>query len=278
MGVSPRIYLPHPFCAASHRRKKTWQGFSMSPVLASNRKDPGHGSVTGSFNSFWDGFCRFTVKARFWRMVTKRKSDLDLIQDFRDGNQCSFEELLTRYSSKVLSLASRLTRNPEDAEEVLQDVFVTVHRKIAGFEGKSSFSSWLYRVTVNAAFMKLRKRRQDQSLSLEDIVQQPHAIPALKSPENTYVDAQSIRNEMLEALETAIRRLPDDYRPVFILRDVDGLTSREVGKILDLTVPAVKSRLHRSRLMLRRRLNRFFDEQRAQNNNDDLDLALTSGE
>jgi RNA polymerase sigma-70 factor (ECF subfamily) len=83
---------------------------------------------------------------------------------------------------------------------------------------------------------------------------------------------------MLEALETAIKRLPDDYRPVFILRDVDGLTSREVGKILDLTVPAVKSRLHRSRLMLRRRLNRFFDEQRSQNVVDDVDLALTSGE
>jgi RNA polymerase sigma-70 factor (ECF subfamily) len=211
-------------------------------------------------------------------MVTRKKSDLELIQEFRLGDQSSFEELLSRYSNKVFSLASRLTRNPEDAEEVLQDVFVTVHRKIASFEGKSSFSSWLYRVTVNAAFMKLRKRRQDQSISLEDLVQQPHAAAVLKSHESTYVDAQSIRNQMLEALENAIRKLPDDYRPVFILRDVDGLTSREVGRILDLTVPAVKSRLHRSRLMLRRRLNRFFDEQKIQNNLDELDLALTSGE
>jgi RNA polymerase sigma-70 factor (ECF subfamily) len=211
-------------------------------------------------------------------MVTKRKSDLDLIQEFRAGDQGSFEELLSRYSNKVFSLASRLTRNAEDAEEVLQDVFVTVHRKIAGFEGKSSFSSWLYRVTVNAAFMKLRKRRQDQSVALEDLVQQQHSPAALQSPESTYVDAQSIRNQMLEALESAIRKLPDDYRPVFILRDVDGLTSREVGRILDLTVPAVKSRLHRSRLMLRRRLTRFFDEQKIHNNLDDLDLALTSGD
>jgi RNA polymerase sigma-70 factor (ECF subfamily) len=83
---------------------------------------------------------------------------------------------------------------------------------------------------------------------------------------------------MLEALESAIRKLPDDYRPVFILRDVDGLTSREVSKILDLTVPAVKSRLHRSRLMLRRRLTRFFDDQKVHNQVDDLDLALNSGE
>jgi RNA polymerase sigma-70 factor (ECF subfamily) len=211
-------------------------------------------------------------------MVTKRKSDLELIEEFRKGDQSSFEELLSRYSNKVFSLASRLTRNTEDAEEVLQDVFVTVHRKIASFEGKSSFSSWLYRVTVNAAFMKLRKRRQDLSVPLEDIIQQPHSVAALKSPETAFVDAQSIRNQMLEALEIAIRKLPDDYRPVFILRDVDGLTSREVSKILDLTVPAVKSRLHRSRLMLRRRLTRFIDEQRVQNQPDDLDLALTSGE
>lgn len=211
-------------------------------------------------------------------MVTKRKSDLELIEEFRAGEQTSFEELLSRYSNKVFSLASRLTRNAEDAEEVLQDVFVTVHRKIASFEGKSSFSSWLYRVTVNAAFMKLRKRRQDLSVPLEDVVQQSYSVAALKSPESAFVDAQSIRNQMLEALESAIRKLPDDYRPVFILRDVDGLTSREVSKILDLTVPAVKSRLHRSRLMLRRKLTRFFDEQKVVNQADDLDLALTSGE
>ena len=208
-------------------------------------------------------------------MQVKKRSDLDLIQDFRKGDQLAFEELLSRYSSKVFSLASRLTRNNEDAEEVLQDVFVTVHRKIAGFEGKSSFSSWLYRVTVNAAFMKLRKRRQDPAVPLEDIVQQSYPVAALKSPESTYVDSQTIRNEMLEALEVAIRKLPDDYRPVFVLRDVDGLTSREVGRILNLTVPAVKSRLHRSRLMLRRRLSRFFEEPRVRR--DSLDFVSNSG-
>jgi len=211
-------------------------------------------------------------------MIANRKSDRELIQEFRKGDQDSFEELVSRYSNKVFSLATRLTRNNEDAEEVLQDVFTTVHRKIASFEGKSSFSSWLYRVTVNAAFMKLRKRRQDQSVSLEDIVQQSQTVSALRSPESAFVDSQSIRNEMLEALEQAIRKLPDDYRPVFILRVVDGLTSREVSRILDLSVPAVKSRLHRSRLMLRRRLNRFIDEQRAHNQNDDLDIAVSSGD
>jgi RNA polymerase sigma-70 factor (ECF subfamily) len=203
-------------------------------------------------------------------MIAKRKSDLELVKEFRLGKVGSFEELLSRYSSKVFSLASRLTRNQEDAEEVLQDVFVTVHRKIAGFEGKSSFSSWLYRVTVNAAFMKLRKRRQDQTVALEDLVLQSGSLAILRSPENTHIDEQSMRNQLLEALEVAIRKLPDDYRPVFILRDVDGLTSREVGRILDLTVPAVKSRLHRSRMMLRRRLSKFFTDQRVSNSADDV--------
>lgn len=211
-------------------------------------------------------------------MSVGKRSDQELIAEFQKGDQRSFEELLARYSNKVFSLASRLTRNSEDAEEVLQDVFVTVHRKIKGFEGKSSFSSWLYRVTVNAAFMKLRKRKQDQTVPLEDIVKQSHVVSALKSPEHAFVDSQTIRNEMLEALESAIRKLPDDYRPVFILRDVDGLTSREVSRILDLTIPAVKSRLHRSRLMLRRRLGRFFGDQRPVNQPDDLDIAAASGE
>lgn len=195
-------------------------------------------------------------------MSMKRKTDLDLIQEFVAGSHESFEELIQRYSTKVHSLASRLTRNSEDAEEVLQDVFVTVFRKIRNFEGKSSFSSWLYRVTVNAAFMKLRKRRQDQSVALEDILAQKQPIASLNSPEHANVDNITIQHEMLEALEEAIQRLPDEYRPVFILRDVDGLTSREVGKILDLTVPAVKSRLHRSRMMLKKRLERLLAEKR----------------
>ena len=212
-------------------------------------------------------------------VAVKKKTDLDLIEEFRTGREESFEELLSRYSTKVHSLASRLTRNAEDAEEVLQDVFVTVYRKIAGFEGKSSFSSWLYRVTVNAAFMKLRKRRQDPAIPLEELMKQSQSVSALNSPEHAYVDAQSIRHQMLEALEVAIKRLPDDYRPVFILRDVDGLTSREVGRILDLSVPAVKSRLHRSRLMLRRRLQRFMGEAKSANTPEyDDDLMTQLGE
>ena len=192
--------------------------------------------------------------------MTRKKSDNQLIEEFKRGNQQSFEELISRYAGKAFCLALRLTRNQEDAEEVLQDVFTTVARKIENFEGKSSFSSWLYRVTVNAALMKLRKRKQDQSVLIEDVQPQVQEAVIAKSVEKSVAEHEASRLEVAQALEDAIRRLPDEYRPVFVLRDVDGLTSGEVSKILNLTIPAVKSRLHRSRMMLRRKLARFHAE------------------
>lgn len=192
---------------------------------------------------------------------TSQISDEVLIERFTKGCSLSFETLLKRYETKVYNLAMRLTRSAEDAEEVLQDVFVTVHRKIAGFEGKAKFSSWLYRITVNAAFMKLRKRRQDHSISLDDLA--PQVQNKALSQQFTYdarCDARAVSNELREALETAITRLPDEYRAVFILRDIDGLSNKEVGDIMDISTPAVKSRLHRSRLMLRRKLKKFYED------------------
>ena len=192
--------------------------------------------------------------------MVENKSDVELVRLMRGGRQDAFQEMIDRYSGKVFSLASRLTRNPQDAEEVLQDVFVTVHRKIRGFEGKSSFSSWLYRVTVNAALMKLRKNRQEQSLSVEDVLPQFQNSLLLTSNPRNEGEYAALRAQLVAALESAIRRLPPDYRGVFVLRDIDGLTSREVSKIMDLSIPAVKSRLHRSRLILRRRLLPLYRE------------------
>ena len=190
--------------------------------------------------------------------------DLELIAQFRGGCTQSFEQIVSRYETKVHNLAMRLTRNAEDAEEVLQDVFVTVYRKIDGFEGKAKFSSWLYRITVNAAFMKLRKRKQDQSISLDDML--PHLQDRSISQKNAYgarSDSLALNNEIRDALEQAISKLPGDYRAVFVLRDIDGLSNKEVGEILGLSIPAVKSRLHRSRLMLRKRLRRFYEDYRS---------------
>ena len=187
--------------------------------------------------------------------------DSVLVEKVRAGCDISFEEIIRRYETKVHNLAFRLTRNAQDAEEVLQDVFVTVYRKLDGFEGKAKFSSWLYRITVNASFMKLRKRKQDKSVSLTEM------LPQLQNKEITQQvaygarsDSRAVNGEMRQVLENAISRLPEDYRAVFVLRDVDGLSNKEVSKMLQLSIPAVKSRLHRSRIMLRKRLNRFYQD------------------
>lgn len=191
----------------------------------------------------------------------KRISDMQLIKAFTNGSLDAFEELLQRYQVKAFNLSMRFVKNQEDAEEVLQDVFTTLYKKLEGFEGKSAFSSWLYRIVVNASFMKLRKRRQTPSVSLEDMTPQAQQITMEKEdllPERT--DATIHSREIRESMQQAVQRLPEEYRSVFVLRDIDGLSNQEVGEILNLTVPAVKSRLHRSRLMLRKRLVRFYEE------------------
>lgn len=196
--------------------------------------------------------------------MTCEQTDLELVEEFKNGDQAAFETLTARYGERVFNLAMRLTKNTQDAEEVWQDVFVTVFRKVEGFEGRSTFSSWLYRITVNAAFMVLRKRKQDRNISIEDVLPQIRNTVLLKGADNHTGEKLTSRKELLQALEDAISKLPDDYRPVFILRDVDGLTSREVGKILNISIPAVKSRLHRSRMMLRKRLASVYQDYRSE--------------
>lgn len=192
-------------------------------------------------------------------MKQKKLSDPALVEQIRAGSSEAFEELVSRYESKVYNLAMRFCRNQEDAEEVLQDVFSTIYTKLDGFRGQSQFSSWMYRIIVNAAFMKLRKRKQQHTISLEDLA--PQVRQSCLEQENPILhrsDNITINNELRQVLDNAIGRLPAQYRAVFILRDVDGLSNHEVSEILNLSIPAVKSRLHRSRLMLRRRLQRYY--------------------
>jgi RNA polymerase sigma-70 factor (ECF subfamily) len=192
--------------------------------------------------------------------MKKEASDLELVGLLKKGSKAAFEELLTRYSEKVGNLSLRITRSHEDAEEIVQDVFVTVYLKIKNFEGKSAFSSWLYRITVNTAFMKLRKRKKHTAFSIDDLAYQEQVSQSEMRSETSDVDFISSRHEMKGRLEEAIERLPEDYRAIFILRDIDGLSNQEVGEILSISVPAVKSRLHRSRLMLRKRLEKYYQD------------------
>lgn len=191
--------------------------------------------------------------------MVQTKSDENLIEAFRAGDKDAFVELISRYTEKAHHLCLRIARNAEDAEEILQDVFVTVYRKIDKFEGKSAFSSWLYRITVNTAFMKLRKRKQTAAVSLEDLTPAANEAWAADSRSDTSdVNYLCSRHELRAELEEAIQKLPEEYRTIFLLRDVDGLSNQEVSEMLSISIPAVKSRLHRSRLMLRKRLAKFY--------------------
>jgi RNA polymerase sigma-70 factor (ECF subfamily) len=192
----------------------------------------------------------------------KQKSEDELLIELvNKGDSDAFETLIKKYEVKVFHLAMRFTRNEEDAEEVLQDVFTTLHRKLKLFEGKSAFSSWLYRIVVNAAFMKLRKRRQKPTLHLEDLAPLTRQ-QVMESEFQSYdhVDQYAQDNEIRDILESVIEKLPDQYRAVFILRDVNGYSNQEASEILELSIPAIKSRLHRSRLMLRKKLYRYYEE------------------
>lgn len=192
--------------------------------------------------------------------MTTRKTDAELVKGVIQREESCFEELLERYGSKVLNLAMRITRNQEDAEEILQDVFITVFTKIGSFEHKAQFSSWLYRVTMNSSFMKIRARNRRRTVSMEDVEPNIRQNWVGNRTELFDIDSMSSRHELREAIQKAVELLPEDYRAIFVLRDIDGLSNEAVSQVLQLSVPAVKSRLHRSRLLMREQLKSHYAE------------------
>jgi RNA polymerase sigma-70 factor (ECF subfamily) len=139
-------------------------------------------------------------------------------------------------------------------------VCTTVFTKISSFEGKSQFSSWLYRVATNSSFMKIRSRKRRRTVSIEDIEPGGQQNWGSNRAELTDIDTMSTRHELREAIERAVDELPREYKAIFVLRDIDGLSNQSVSEVLELSVPAVKSRLHRSRLLMREKLQPHYDE------------------
>ena len=189
--------------------------------------------------------------------------DAPLIERIIAGDQAAFTELVRRYEGKVYQLALRLTGNQMDANDVIQEVFLSVYQKLHTFRGQAAFSSWLYRITANASFAKLNQRKRAAAVSIDDV------MPAVEgqSPGGTFSewsqkpDTILFNQEARAALEKAINDLPEEFRTVVILRDVENQSNQEVAEILNLSVAAVKSRLHRARLALRRTLGEYLDRQ-----------------
>jgi RNA polymerase sigma-70 factor (ECF subfamily) len=180
--------------------------------------------------------------------------DSQLVKRAKKGDGDAFGELVIRYQNKIYRLARRMTETDEDAEDVLQEAFVKAYRSLKGFKERSKFSTWLYRITVNLALMKLRKRKLD-SVSLDEPV--PTGDGAVQRDiEDDSPDPleQLISTESTEILDRAIAELPPHYRAVFVLRHVEGLSTKETANVLGKTVPGVKSLLHRTRVELRAKL------------------------
>ena len=196
------------------------------------------------------------------------KSDEELVNLYtNDGEESAFDEIVSRYSDRIYGFAFRITRNTSDAEEVFQEVFLTLTKKLDTFRGESKFSSWLYRVTVNASYMYLRSQKKHESnISLENYV--PYDDKGtlmdriMDKDWSSRPDIVIYGKEALKIIDESINELPESYRTVFHLRDIDGLSNEEVADILEITVPAVKSRLHRARLFLRDKLSDYFHEWR----------------
>jgi len=184
--------------------------------------------------------------------------DRDLVEGLRLHEATAAERLVATYGDRAYRLARGITGNAEDAEEVVQDVFWTVVRKIDTFRGESAFGSWLYRIVANAAYQKVRGRQSRRAeVSLDDVLplfdeRGQHVAPM--ADWSSRVDDHAVQIDLRMALTSAIDKLPADYRTAVLLRDVEGLSHLQIAEVLSLSVPTVKSRVHRARLFLRKEL------------------------
>jgi RNA polymerase sigma-70 factor (ECF subfamily) len=185
--------------------------------------------------------------------------DFDLVQASRNGDVAAFEELVKRYDRTLLRIAHSVTHNREDSQDAVQETFLKAYQHLGDFRGDSKFSTWLIRITVNQSLMKLRKQRRIKEESLnEDFGTDEDVLPRevidwAPNPEQLYRTS-----ELRQILIKTIDELPPSLRVVFVLQDLEGLSTDQTAEALNLSQSAVKSRLWRARLQLRERLNKYF--------------------
>jgi RNA polymerase sigma-70 factor (ECF subfamily) len=186
-------------------------------------------------------------------------SDEDLIARLQAGDQTAYSELVEEHANKIYRLALRMVGNEADAEDVLQETFLSAFKSIDQFEARSSLSTWLYRIASNAALMKLRRKEPEQ-ISVDEPLENEEGDMMPRQffdfcclPEDTL-----LKDEARVIMQKAVDNLPTALRSVFILRELEGLSTEEAAAALDLSISAVKSRLMRARLKLREDLSHYF--------------------
>jgi RNA polymerase sigma-70 factor, ECF subfamily len=190
--------------------------------------------------------------------VPRVDADAELVEALRREEPDAADRLVERYGDRVYRLAMRITGLNEDAEEAAQDALWTAARKIQMFKGESAFGSWIYRITANAAYQKLRTRRQKSAeIAMDDVLPSLDGDGRHFEPMDDWsnrVDEQALQGELRRVLQEAIDGLPADYRTALVLHDVEGLSNPDIAEALNISLPAVKSRVHRSRLFVRKQL------------------------
>lgn len=190
--------------------------------------------------------------------------EMALVRAAKAGDIGAFEQLVKRYDRNVFRIANHITQNREDAEDVVQDAFLKAYENLKNFQEQSKFYTWLVRIAVNEALMRLRRRRPERMVSLdEDVKTEEDSMPREVADWSPNPEQQYSQAELKDILGKTINGLPPSFRTVFVLRDVEGLSTEETAEALNLSIPAVKSRLLRARLQLRERLNKYFKRRKS---------------
>ena len=205
----------------------------------------------------------FSRKTRTRRAPQAAHDEGELVERLKDRDPEALEVVMRKYHGRLFAVANRICNNPADGEEIVQDVFVTALAKIDRFEGRSTLATWLYRITVNTALMKLRNQRlvNKNSVPMDDAYAAfaereggPIFGGNVRPPDETYMS-----RELCEKIRQTVEGLPVVYKEVFLLRSIQGLSTKETGRILSVTPAAIKSRLHRSRDLIKERLNPYLE-------------------
>ncbi|RPI88509.1 MAG: sigma-70 family RNA polymerase sigma factor [Chloroflexi bacterium] len=198
----------------------------------------------------------------------KNQNELSL-EALQAGDRGEFARLVEAYSAQIYRLALKMLNNPQDAEDILQETFIKAFRHIKGFNGRSAISTWLYRIATNEALMHLRRKRPDQ-VSIDEPVETPEGEmePVQIVDWCCLPEEELMSSEGRELLDKAADVLPESLKIVFLLRDIEGLSTQEVGDVLNLSETAVKTRLSRARMRLREELSGYYTERMEKQSNE----------
>jgi RNA polymerase sigma-70 factor (ECF subfamily) len=183
------------------------------------------------------------------------------LERLQTGDPLAFAQFVDENQNQVYNLALRMLNDPQEAEDVLQETFLNAYKALPGFEGRSSLSTWLYRIASNASLMRLRKK-QPATVSVDEPLELDagDTVPRQLVDWSNLPEDELLSNESRLVMDEAVSDLPEALRIVFVLRDLEGLSTEETGEVLGLSKGAVKTRLHRARLWLRERMSSYFAE------------------